>query len=143
MDLVNILELPSNESSAGLMNNMTGPGRMMTPQNHSNALIQNVTMPAPINNTVNTNSFEPRKSQPHGDRNTTTLLLTLIKLSVFNLTICLTSDEMFSFFGFVKFQRREATLRQRHLARVVPPLWSGTQTTCCLTTTQALSRPAT
>ncbi|XP_022333022.2 uncharacterized protein LOC111130344 isoform X2 [Crassostrea virginica] len=60
MDLVNILELPSNESSAGLMNNMTGPGRMMTPQNHSNALIQNVTMPAPINNTVNTNSFEPQ-----------------------------------------------------------------------------------
>ena len=84
MDLVNILELPSNESSAGLMNNMTGPGRMMTPQNHSNALIQNVTMPAPINNTVNTNSFEPRKSQPHGDRNaTTTFLLTLKELSFF------------------------------------------------------------
>lgn len=63
MDLVNILELPSNDS-AGMVNNMTGPGRMMTPQNHSNALIQNVTMPTPINNTVNTNSFEPRK-HPH------------------------------------------------------------------------------
>lgn len=60
MDLVNILELPSNDS-AGMVNNMNGPGRMMTPQNHSNALIQNVTMPTPINNTVNTNSFEPRK----------------------------------------------------------------------------------
>lgn len=59
MDLVNILELPSNDS-AGMVNNMNGPGRMMTPQNHSNALIQNVTMPTPINNTVNTNSFEPQ-----------------------------------------------------------------------------------
>jgi hypothetical protein len=62
MDLVNILELPSNESNAGMVNNLPGTGRMMSPQNHSNALIQNVTMPAPINNTINANTFEqPRK----------------------------------------------------------------------------------
>lgn len=61
MDLVNILELPSNESNVGMVNNLTGTGRMMSPQNHSNALIQNVTMPTPINNTVTTNTFEPRK----------------------------------------------------------------------------------
>lgn len=60
MDLVNILELPSNDSNTGMVNNLSTSVGMMPPQNHSNALIQNVTMPTPINNTVNTNTFEPQ-----------------------------------------------------------------------------------